>query len=162
LHFFYLFALFFCFFGKTRLCDKDFILAAQEAEAANPLSLAELFRLSLCFVDEELAEDPQPGTPLQMPHLKGLAIEEMLITVYRRYCRYSRSLQFNTIQNNIIQFTSSKNSKSGGFFIFTKFSLFFSMPKSSAAGFMSIEQFIEFFEDSAILHVSRVVWTDVF
>jgi hypothetical protein len=36
------------------------------------------------------------------------------------------------------------------------------MPKSSAAGFMSIEQFIEFFEDSAILHVSRVVWADVF
>jgi hypothetical protein len=102
--FFLLFALFFFFFffGKTRLCDKDFILAAQEAEAANPLSLAELFRLSLCFVDEELAEDPQPGTPLQMPHLKGLAIEEMLITVYRRYCRYSRSLQFNTIQNNTV------------------------------------------------------------
>lgn len=69
-----------------RLYDKDFITAAQEAEAKNPLCLAELFRLSLCFVDEEVAEDPQPGTQLQMPHLKGQAIEEMLITVYRRYC----------------------------------------------------------------------------
>jgi len=43
-------------------------------------------RQSLAFVDEEVAEDPQEGTQLQMPHLKGAAIEEMLITVYRRYC----------------------------------------------------------------------------
>lgn len=66
--------------------DKETITAAQEAEARNPLNLAELFRLSLCFIDEEVAEDPQEGTQLQMPHLKGQAIEEMLITVYRRYC----------------------------------------------------------------------------
>lgn len=59
-----------------------------------------------------MAEDPQEGTQLQMPHLKGQAIEEVLNTVYRRYC--------------------------------------------GASGFMSIEQFIEFFEDSAILHVSKV------
>ena len=73
-------------FFYNRLYDKDYILAAQERESQNPLALAELFRLTLCFIDEEVAEDPQEGTQLQMPHLKGLAIEEMLITVYRRYC----------------------------------------------------------------------------
>ena len=43
-------------------------------------------RQSLVFIDEEVAEDPQEGTQLQMPHLKGAAIEDMLFTVYRRYC----------------------------------------------------------------------------
>ena len=44
------------------------------------------YRQSLVFIDEEVAEDPQEGTQLQMPHLKGAAIEDMLFTVYRRYC----------------------------------------------------------------------------
>jgi hypothetical protein len=37
-----------------RLYDKDAIAAAQELEGRNPLTLAELFRLTLAFVDEEV------------------------------------------------------------------------------------------------------------
>lgn len=69
-----------------RLCTKEYITTAQDTEALSPLTLSELFRQSLCFIDEEIAEDPQPGTQLQMPHLKGQAVEQMLNTVYRRYC----------------------------------------------------------------------------
>eukprot|EP00601_Ochromonadales_sp_CCMP2298_P029316 CAMPEP_0173342112 /NCGR_PEP_ID=MMETSP1144-20121109/10001_1 /TAXON_ID=483371 /ORGANISM="non described non described, Strain CCMP2298" /LENGTH=477 /DNA_ID=CAMNT_0014288619 /DNA_START=491 /DNA_END=1921 /DNA_ORIENTATION=- len=94
--------------AREILYSKEAVGAAQAAEALEPLTLAKLFRQMLCFVDEEVAEDPQPGTPLQMPHVKGTAIEEMMITVYQRYC--------------------------------------------SESGFMHLEGFIEFFEDSAILH----------
>ncbi len=31
---------------------------------------------------------PLPGIHLQMPHLKGEAIEQMLMTVYQRYCGF--------------------------------------------------------------------------
>ena len=69
-----------------RLYTKEYITIAQDTEALSPLTLSELFRQSLCFIDEAIAEDPQPGTQLQMPHLKGQAVEQMLNTVYRRYC----------------------------------------------------------------------------
>jgi hypothetical protein len=42
--------------------------------------------LSLLCVCVQVAEDPQEGTQLQLPHLKGQAVEEMLNAVYRRYC----------------------------------------------------------------------------
>jgi hypothetical protein len=37
-----------------RLYDKDAIAAAQEKESQQPLTLAELFRQTLCFIDEEV------------------------------------------------------------------------------------------------------------
>jgi hypothetical protein len=40
----------------------------------------------------QVAEDPQEGTQLQLPHLKGQAVEEMLNAVYRRYCGWVYSL----------------------------------------------------------------------
>lgn len=38
-----------------RLYDKDAIAAAQEKENQRPLTLAELFRQTLCFIDEEVS-----------------------------------------------------------------------------------------------------------
>lgn len=61
---------------------------ARTQEEKNPLSLAEMFRVSLFFIDEELVEDAQEGIQLQVPHLKGEAIEQMLVTCYQRYCGY--------------------------------------------------------------------------
>jgi hypothetical protein len=43
------------FRASRRLYDKDAIAAAQEQEGRNPLTLAELFRLTLAFVDEEVS-----------------------------------------------------------------------------------------------------------
>jgi len=94
--------------ARDMFFSKENILQAQEKESEDPLTLAKLFRQMLCFIDEEVAEDPQEGTPNQMPHLKGQAVEIMMNTVYRRYC--------------------------------------------GPSGFMSLEEFIEFFEDSAVLH----------
>ena len=39
---------------------------AREIERQNPLGLAELFRMLLFFVNEEMTEDPQPENPLQV------------------------------------------------------------------------------------------------
>jgi hypothetical protein len=69
--------------ARESLYAKDAVEAAQVAEAKNPLFLSKLFRQMLAFVDEEVAEDAQPGTPLQMPHVKGAPIEDMMITVYQ-------------------------------------------------------------------------------
>ena len=63
----------------------------------------------LFFVNEQLVEEPIPDTPLQFPHLKGEWAENMLVSVYQKYCR--------------------------------------------SYGFMSLEEFVEFMEDSAILQV---------
>ncbi len=41
----------------------------------------------LFFIEEELAEDPQINSKQQFPHVKGHAVEEMLLTVYQRYCK---------------------------------------------------------------------------
>jgi hypothetical protein len=38
------------------------------------------------YVCAQVAEDAQEGTQLQLPHLKGQAMEDMLNAVYRRYC----------------------------------------------------------------------------
>ncbi len=59
----------------------------RKLEEQNPLTLAELFRLMLFFLEEELAEDPQVNSKQQFPHVKGHAIEEMLLTCYQRYCK---------------------------------------------------------------------------
>jgi hypothetical protein len=40
-----------------RLYDKDAIAAAQEKESQQPLTLAELFRQTLCFIDEEVCAE---------------------------------------------------------------------------------------------------------
>ena len=76
--------------------------SAREMEAKNPLSLAELFRFLLFFSDEEFTDDPQQqqqqaritvkfdGTRangVNMPHIKGVAIENILMFVYQKYCR---------------------------------------------------------------------------
>ncbi len=74
------------------------------------MTLAELFRCYLFFMDEEFVEAPLPDTPLQFPHLRGAWAENMIVTVYQRYCR-------------------------------------------SETGYMSLEEFVDFLEDSAILKV---------
>lgn len=71
-----------------RLSSRESILEERAKEELNPLVLSEMFRVSLFFYDEELVEDPQPETPIQIPHLKGDAVESMMITIYQRYCGY--------------------------------------------------------------------------
>mmetsp|Transcript_16780 Transcript_16780/g.25216 ORF Transcript_16780/g.25216 Transcript_16780/m.25216 type:complete len:773 (+) Transcript_16780:69-2387(+) len=93
--------------ARERGMSRQRVEAARSMESKNPMTLAELFRLLLFFVNEELVEEPLPDTPLQFPHLKGEWAENMLSTVYRRYCRSS--------------------------------------------GYMSLEEFVEFMEDSAVL-----------
>lgn len=63
----------------------DLIEGARKKEADHPLTLSELFRVMLYFYDEELTEDPDPGSKNKFPMLHGHAIEEMLLSVYRRY-----------------------------------------------------------------------------
>jgi hypothetical protein len=78
----------------------------------------------LFFCGEEVAEDPHPDSKQQCPYVKGKEIEEMLLTVYRRYCGcvFAFSDCFNIL---LILFRET--------------------------GFMSIEQFVEFMDDCAIL-----------
>ena len=87
--------------------SKQRLEAARVLEMRNPMTLAELFRCLLFFVDEELCEEPAFDTPLQFPHLKGEWTENMMVSVYQRYCR--------------------------------------------TTGFMSLEEFVEFMEDFAVL-----------
>ena len=65
----------------------------------------------LFFVNEELASDPQPEHRVQIPHVKGVWAENMLIAVYQHYC-------------------------------------------NDSTGFMSLEEFISFLDDAAILKVN--------
>ena len=81
---------------------------ARAQEGRSPMVLAKILRFCLHFQDHELAEDPEPDAPLQIPHLKGEWAEGMLVSVYQRYCNH--------------------------------------------LGFMSIEQFIDFMEDSGVLN----------
>lgn len=92
--------------AKIRLSSPVFVEQKQEKEQKNPLSLAEQFRLSLFYIDEELAEDPQIMLG-SVPHLKGTTVEEIVVLVYKTYCGES--------------------------------------------GFMSIENFVEFVEDTGVL-----------
>jgi hypothetical protein len=59
---------------------------ARKLEEKNPLTFSEIFRMMLFFFDEELAEDPHPDSKQQCPYVRGREIEEILLTVYRRYC----------------------------------------------------------------------------
>lgn len=63
----------------------------------------------LFFYNEDLAEDPDPNSAQPFPHPKGVAVEQMLIMIYQRYC-------------------------------------------NPDIGFMTLAKFVEFMEDSAILH----------
>ena len=87
--------------------SKQRLEAARVLEMRNPMTLAELFRCLMFFVDEDLCEEPARDTPLQFPHLKGEWTENMMVSVYQRYCR--------------------------------------------TTGFMSLEEFVEFMEDFAVL-----------
>lgn len=90
-----------------RNMSKQRLEAARVLEMRNPMTLAELFRCLMFFVDEDLCEEPARDTPLQFPHLKGEWTENMMVSVYQRYCR--------------------------------------------TTGFMSLEEFVEFMEDFAVL-----------
>lgn len=92
---------------RTKISSKEALQDARKQEEQNPLTFAEVFRLMLFFYGEEIAEDPHPDSKQQCPYAKGKEIEEMLLTVYQRYC--------------------------------------------GETGFMSIEQFVEFMDDCAIL-----------
>ncbi len=84
----FLFCLFVCLFVCfNRISSREAQLEARQLEEQNPLTLAEQFRLMLFFLEEELAEDPQINSKQQFPHVKGHAIEEMLLTCYQRYCK---------------------------------------------------------------------------
>jgi hypothetical protein len=86
--------------------------AARALEMRNPMTLAEMFRAIMFFVNEKLSVNPAEDSSLQFPHLKGAWAEGMMVSVYRRYCKES--------------------------------------------GFMSLEEFVEFMEDFAVLQVSRI------
>jgi hypothetical protein len=77
------------------------------------MTLAEMFRILLFFIKEELVQEPRPEVALQIPHLRGEWSENLMITIYQYYCGDN--------------------------------------------GFMTLEQFIEFMDDSGILqtHASR-------
>lgn len=89
----------------NRALSRRSVESAREMEAKNPLSLAELFRFLLFFFDEEFTDDPQQqqvrtavkfdGTRangVNMPHIKGVAIENILMFVYQKYCRSDRAI----------------------------------------------------------------------
>ena len=93
--------------ARERSHNKNRIELARIQEAKNPLTLAVMFRYLLSFTNEELCEEADPDSPLQFPHLKGHWAENMLSSIYRRYCK--------------------------------------------TTGFMSLEEFVEFMEDTAVL-----------
>lgn len=66
---------------------KSLINILRESESKKPLTLSELFRFSLFFVDQELAEDPRNDSRHKGPLVKGHATEEILLKVYQRYCQ---------------------------------------------------------------------------
>ena len=91
--------------------------SAREMEAKNPLSLSELFRFLLYFYDEEFTDDPFQNekqkqllqkqqsrksssvssdgpSKVNMPHLKGAAIENILMFVYQKYCGWDLEIIF--------------------------------------------------------------------
>ena len=72
--------------AHERYTNQQFLQAERELEARNPLRLAELFRMMLFFVNEELIIDPQPEARVQIPHVKGIWAENMLVCVYQHYC----------------------------------------------------------------------------
>ena len=94
-------------------------------EAKNPLSLAELVRFLLFFYDEEFTDDPQQQQQQQqqaratvksdstrtngvnMPHIKGVAIENVLMFVYQKYCRLGRRFYSHRLDRSIsVSFSS--------------------------------------------------------
>lgn len=90
--------------------SKSRLDAARALEMRNPMSLAEMFRAIMFFVNEKLSENPSEDSHLQFPHLKGGWVDGMMVSVYQRYCK--------------------------------------------ASGFMSLEEFVAFMEDFAVLQVS--------
>ena len=129
----------------NRALSRRSVESAREMEAKNPLSLAELFRFLLFFFDEEFTDDPQQQQQMRtavkfdgtrangvnIPHIKGVAIENILMFVYQKYCRLGQSILF--------------------------VSLFISSPSlclHSDTGFMSLEGFVEFMDDCSIIQVS--------
>eukprot|EP01034_Spumella_vulgaris_P028215 gene28215-35034_t len=58
----------------------------QNTNTQNSIKVTTPFKEVQAVEEEELVEDAQEGIQLQMPHLKGEAIEQMLMTVYQRYC----------------------------------------------------------------------------
>lgn len=50
------------------------------------MTFAELFRNQVFTINIPMCEDPQEGTPINVPHMKGDWAEQMMIDVYRRYC----------------------------------------------------------------------------
>jgi hypothetical protein len=93
--------------ARERSHNKNRIELARLQEAKDPMTLAKMFRFLLSFSNEDLCEEPDPDSPLQFPHLKGHWAENMLSSIYRRYCK--------------------------------------------TTGFMSLEEFVEFLEDTAVL-----------
>ena len=93
--------------ARERSHNKNRIELARLQEAKNPMTLSEMFRFLLSFTNEVLCEEADPDSPLQFPHLKGHWAENMLSSIYRRYCK--------------------------------------------TTGFMSLEEFVEFLEDTAVL-----------
>jgi hypothetical protein len=71
---------------RSKITSKEVLQDARNVEEKNPLYFAEIFRLMLYFYGEEITEDPQPDSKQQCPYAKGKEIEEMLLTVYQRYC----------------------------------------------------------------------------
>ena len=50
------------------------------------MNLAEVFRMMLHFVNEELVGDPRPEVEVKIPPLKGEYAENLVITIYQFYC----------------------------------------------------------------------------
>ena len=64
---------------------------ARKQEELNPLSLAEMFRFLLFFINVQLVEDPQPDSPVNLPYPKGLWANKMLTSVYQTYCKETQA-----------------------------------------------------------------------
>lgn len=91
-----------------RALSRRSVESAREMEAKNPLSLAELVRFLLFFFDEEFTDDPQQqvrtaikadttrANGVNMPHIKGVAIENILMFVYQKYCRLGQRIPLSS------------------------------------------------------------------
>lgn len=74
------------FVFMLRASSRQSIDAARAVETMNPMNFAEIFRVLLFFVKEELVEAPRPEVALQIPHLKGEWSENLVISIYQYYC----------------------------------------------------------------------------
>ena len=72
--------------AREKSSSRQSIEEAREQEKENPNNLAEILRIMLFFVNEELVGDPNTDFEIKIPTLRGEFAENMVITIYQFYC----------------------------------------------------------------------------